>query len=62
MECVVRYGAPWGAGGVVSGGVELVKVEFSKPAIDKQEGDASKRAELMDGMDTVGSACRRSSP
>jgi len=63
-EFVVRYGAPWCAGeaGVGSGGVELVRVDFSKPAIDNKDGDASKRAEFMDGMDTVGSACRRSSP
>ena len=42
--------------------LELARDEFSKPAIDNKDGDASKRAEFMDGMDTVGSACRRSSP
>ena len=44
------------------GALSLAANRLSKPAIDNKDGDASKRAEFMDGMDTVGSACRRSSP
>jgi hypothetical protein len=46
-------GAPWS--------VEVMRKWFSKPAIDKEEGDASK-ADSLDGTDPVISACGRSSP